>query len=87
MFGMSNFKSSNSRDKVNELESLVRNAMQVGELSPGAAVQIERYRAGKPSCEERRMLAILDDAIVDGCVTPIELSRMKSRRQVVYSVN
>ena len=87
MFGMSNFKSSKSRDKVNGLESLVRSAMMNGELAPGVAAQIERYRAGKPSCEERRMLAILDDAIADGCVVPIELSTMKSRRQVAYSVS
>ena len=87
MFGMSNFKSSKSRDKVNGLESLVRSAMTHGELSPGVAAQIDRYRSGKPSCEEKRMLAILDDAIADGCVVPIELSTMKSRRQVAYSAN
>jgi hypothetical protein len=81
MFGMSNFKSNS-----NGLELLVRTAMLNGELAPGVAAQIGRYRAGKLSCEERRMLAILDDAISDGCVTPVEVSGLQSRRQVVYSL-
>ncbi len=87
MFGMSNFKLSSAKStaRSNELESLVRTAMLNGELSPGVAAQVEQYRAGKPSCEERRMLAILDDAIADGCVIPVELSVMPSRRQVAYS--
>lgn len=84
---MSNFKSSRAKSnlKSNGLEALVRTAMLNGELSPGVASQIERYRTGKPSCEERRMLAILDDAISDGCVIPVELAAMPSRRQVAYS--
>ena len=33
-----------------------------------------------------RLLAILDDAIADGCITPIEVPVMQSRRQVAYSL-
>ena len=68
MFAMSNFKS-----KSNGLESLVRMAMANGELAPGVASQVNRYRAGKLTCEEHRLLAILDDAISDGCVVSVEL--------------
>jgi len=60
--------------------------MTNGELAPGVALQINRYRSGKLSCEERRLLAILDDAIADGCITPIEVPVMQSRRQVAYSL-
>jgi len=86
---MSNFKSSAIKSSVSRssgLESLVRIAMTNGELAPGVALQINRYRSGKLSCEERRLLAILDDAIADGCITPIEVPVMQSRRQVAYSL-
>ena len=92
MFGMSNFKSSsNSKSsgkssRGNDLESLVRIALTNGELAPGVAAQIGQYRNGKLNCEERRLLAILDDAIADGCVVPVEMSFMKGRRQVAYSL-
>ena len=84
MFGMSNFKSSTVKSSAASLESLVRTAMMNGELAPGVAAQISCYRKGALSCEERRMLAILDDAINDGCVVPVEVSVMSSRRQVAY---
>ena len=58
--------------------------MMNGELAPGVAAQINRYRQGRLSCEERRMLAILDDAIEDGCVVPVEMPMIVSRRQVAY---
>ena len=67
MFGMSNFKS-----QANGLEALVRTAMMNGELSPGVAARINRYRQSRLSCEDKRLIAILDDAIGDGCVVPIE---------------
>lgn len=67
MFGMSNFKS-----QASGLESLIRTAMMNGELSPGVAARINHYRRGRLSCEDQRLLAILDDAIGDGCVVPIE---------------
>lgn len=86
MFGMSNFKSSTSQSRFNSLESLVRTAMVNGELAPGVAMQVNRYRSGKLTCEERRLLSILDDAISDGCVTCVELPAMRVRRQVAYSL-
>ena len=86
MFGMSNFKSSTSQSRFNSLESLVRTAMVNGELAPGVAMQVNRYRAGKLTCEERRLLSILDDAIADGCVACVELPTVRTRRQVAYSL-
>lgn len=81
MFGMSNFKS-NSKG----LELLVRTAMLNGELAPGVAAQVNCYRKIKLSCEEQRLLAILDDAIVDGCIKPIEIPAIAvPARQVAYS--
>ena len=84
MFGMSNFKSSTIKSGTVSLEALVRTAMMNGELAPGVAAQINRYRKGALSCDERRMLAILDDAIEDGCVVPIDLAVVPARRQVAY---
>ena len=84
MFGMSNFKTSKS--KANDLESLVRIAMSNGELAPGVAAQINQYRSGRLSCEERRLLAILDDAIADGCVVPLDMPTLRDRRRVAYSI-
>ena len=85
MFGMSNFKSSKS--KSNCLESLVRTAMTNGELAPGVAAQINQYRSGRLSCEERRLLAILDDAIADGCIIPLEMTMLRDRRRMAYSAS
>ncbi|MEL6470088.1 MAG: hypothetical protein AAFQ74_10200 [Cyanobacteria bacterium J06623_4] len=47
--------------------------MANGELAPGVAAQVNRYRKSKLSCEERRLISILDDAISDGCIIPIEI--------------
>ncbi|MGB7247486.1 MAG: hypothetical protein WBC73_01005 [Phormidesmis sp.] len=79
---MSSFKSNSS-----SLESLVRIAVANGELAPGVAAQINRYRTGKLTCEEHRLLAILDDAIADGCIAPIEMNPMSSRRQATYRLS
>jgi len=82
MFGMSNFKS-----KSNGLESLVRTAMANGELAPGVAAQVNRYRTCRLSCEEQRLLAILDDAVADGCIKPIEIPAVAvPSRSVAYSL-
>ena len=96
MFGMSNFKPSKNqvspdqaaslKSKANGLESLVRTAMTNGELAPGVAAQIGRYRNGKLSCEERRILAILDDAIAGGCVVSVDVPVAEARRQMAYRV-
>ncbi|MGB3300881.1 MAG: hypothetical protein WBA76_21655 [Phormidesmis sp.] len=96
---MSNFKSSKNnastsksyglngglKRRADSLEFLVRTAMTNGELSPGVAAQIDRYRQGTLSCEDRRMLAILENAIADGCVIPIEMPLLQNRRQIAYS--
>lgn len=84
MFGMSNFKTSKSAAR--GLESLVRTAMTNGELAPGVAAQISQYRSNRLSCEERRLLAILDDAIADGCVVPVDMPVMKDRRRMAYGL-
>lgn len=68
MFGTSSFKS-----RSNGLEPLVRTAVLNSELAPGIAAAIRQYRTGRLTCEEQRLLAILDDAIADGHVVPIEL--------------
>ncbi len=58
-----------SKLDLNNLEFLVRTAIANGELSPGVASEIARYRASAQlSVEATRYLAILDDAISDGCV-------------------
>lgn len=56
------------------LEGLVRAALTHRELSPGVAAAIERYRS-KPRLtnSEERQLAILDSAIADGCIVPIQV--------------
>lgn len=86
MFGMSNFKSSSKASRSNSLESLVRTAMANGELAPGVAAQISQYRSGNLSCGDRRLLAILDDAIADGCIVPVNLS-VVGRRRLAYSMS
>lgn len=66
---MSNFKS-----RATGLESLVRTAMNNGELAPGVAAQVDGYRTSRLTCEEKRLLAILDDAIASGCIVPVDFS-------------
>ncbi|MEM1252071.1 MAG: hypothetical protein AAGI69_06525 [Cyanobacteria bacterium P01_H01_bin.21] len=61
------FNASQFADK--NLEVLVRTALLHGELAPGVAIAIQRYRAEKRlTTAEQRQLAILDSAIADGCV-------------------
>ncbi|MGB3296154.1 MAG: hypothetical protein WBB01_24475 [Phormidesmis sp.] len=74
MFGTSSFKS-----RSNSLEPLVRTAILNSELAPGVAARIQQYRKSQLTCEEQRLLAILDDAVADGCVVPIELSAARGR--------
>lgn len=53
----------------NELEFCVRNALHVGELSPAAQQHIQRLvDAGNLSSRDFALLAILSDAIEDGCI-------------------
>ncbi len=70
------FKSLRSSSKAVDLEALVRTAIAHKELSPGVAAQINQYRNGKLTCKERRVIAVLDDAIASGCIVPIELPVM-----------
>ncbi len=74
MFGTSSFKS-----RSNGLELLVRTAVLNSELAPGVAAEVKRYRTGPLSCEEQRLLSVLDDAIAGGHVVPIELSAVPAR--------
>ncbi|MEO0540473.1 MAG: hypothetical protein AAFZ80_06370 [Cyanobacteria bacterium P01_A01_bin.105] len=61
-----------SKLDLNNLEFLVRTALTNGELSPGVAAEITRYRVSSHlSADAVRYLAILDDAIADGCVQPV----------------
>ncbi|MDJ0706794.1 MAG: hypothetical protein QNJ46_26275 [Leptolyngbyaceae cyanobacterium MO_188.B28] len=56
------------------IESIVRTALSLGELFPGAEAQIERnLQHDNLSATDYRMLAILKDAIADGCVRRIGL--------------
>lgn len=86
MFKASGFKPSNDSVKAKKLESLVRIAIMHKELSPGVAAQINQCRNGKLTCKERRIMAILDDAIASGHVVPIAppavpaLSRRTARK-------
>ena len=64
------FNASQFADK--SLEALVRTALLHGELAPGVAIAIERYRADKKlTAAEKRQLAILDSAIADGCILAV----------------
>ena len=81
MFGTSSFKS-----RSNSLEPLVRTAVMNSELAPGVAAQIQQYRRGKLTCEERRLLAVLDDAIDSGCVVPTELSAAREYRYTAIGI-
>ncbi|MEO1403690.1 MAG: hypothetical protein AAFV72_20930 [Cyanobacteria bacterium J06635_1] len=64
------FKPSNLTS--NNLEFLVRTALSNGEISPGMTAEIARYRSTVHlSAEDQRYLAILEDAIADGCIRPV----------------
>ena len=81
MFGTSSFKS-----RSNSLELLVRTAVLNSELAPGVAAQIQQYRIGKLTCEERRLLAVLDDALAAGHVVPTSLSDARGYRYTAVGI-
>ncbi|MEM7062359.1 MAG: hypothetical protein AAF572_04255 [Cyanobacteria bacterium P01_B01_bin.77] len=57
-----------------DLEVLVRTALIHGELSPGGAMAVEYYRTkSNLTAIEQRQLRILDSAIADGCIVPIQI--------------
>ena len=57
-----------------DLETLVRTALTNGELAPGVAKQISLFRTELASKEEKRLLAVLDDAIANDLIKVIELA-------------
>lgn len=58
----------------NSLEFLVRTALSNQELSPGVAAEVQRYRDNAQlTKEEQRYLAILDDALADGCIQHVSI--------------
>ncbi|MEM8612203.1 MAG: hypothetical protein AAGF93_09315 [Cyanobacteria bacterium P01_H01_bin.105] len=55
-----------------DLEVLVRTALTHGELAPGVALAVGRYRAkSRLTAVEQRQLQILDNAIADGCIIAV----------------
>ncbi|EKV01444.1 hypothetical protein Lepto7375DRAFT_3615 [Leptolyngbya sp. PCC 7375] len=57
-----------------DLEVLVRTALTHGELAPGIALAVERYRSKSSlTVVEQRQLQILDSAISDGCVVAVQV--------------
>lgn len=55
-----------------DLEILVRTALTHGELAPGIALAVERYRTqSNLTAVEKRQLQILDNAIADGCIVVV----------------
>lgn len=57
-----------------DLEVLVRTALTHRELSPGVAMAVAYYRAkSRLTAVEQQQLAILDSAIADGCIVPIQM--------------
>jgi hypothetical protein len=66
----------NNYIEMNNIEAYVRNALTFKELSPGAEAQINQLKAsGNLSVRELTLLAILRDAIQDGCIRRVEVSK------------
>ena len=59
-------------DRNIDLQTLVRVALHNRELAPGVAKQINLLRATLLPATEKRLLAVLDDAIASGLITVIE---------------
>ncbi len=58
------------------IESLVRAALSIGELSPAAEIEINNLVVrGNLSTLDCTMLAILRDAIQDGCIRRLDPTR------------
>lgn len=61
------YSSRYNRLKTDTLEVFIRTALELGELSPGMAVQVDSWiRRGNLSEREQKLLKILQDAIQDG---------------------
>lgn len=51
------------------LETCVRTALELGELSPGLETQIKHWASRRQLSErDRKLLMILQDAVEDGCI-------------------
>jgi hypothetical protein len=51
------------------IETIVRQALALGELSPGAEAAIDQARSqGALTAKDRRVLEILTDAIANNCI-------------------
>ncbi|HEY9762573.1 MAG TPA: hypothetical protein V6D07_08615 [Trichocoleus sp.] len=62
-------KSANKTASQVSLESIVRQALAVGELSPEAENSIRQVCAsGKLAADDKRILEILEDAIANNCI-------------------
>lgn len=60
------------------IEAIVRNALALGELSPGAEAAINRVCAqGRLSAKDQRVLEILADAIANNCVRRVGSERQR----------
>lgn len=59
-------------DRKIDLQTLVRIALHNRELAPGIAKQINLLKATPLPATEKRLLAVLDDAIANGLITVIE---------------
>ncbi|MGF1495630.1 MAG: hypothetical protein ACFB8W_02220 [Elainellaceae cyanobacterium] len=56
-----------------ELEGYIRHALTLGELSPGTAARIQSLISTHPlSDHDLTLLAILQDAIRDGCIQLVD---------------
>lgn len=67
------------------LEPWVRAALTSGELTPAAEAQINYLAAIELSDGNRRLLALLHDAIAEGCVRRVQPSAYEMERQSDFS--
>jgi hypothetical protein len=58
-----------SRLKSYSIEQVVRSAVELGELSPGAEAQVQRLMLSREmTVRDRSLVRLLHDAIEEGCV-------------------
>jgi hypothetical protein len=65
---MLNFPAPSFRTHTHSLEEGIRCALVLGELSPGAEAHIRHLATTSKSHHDQRLLALLQDAIQDGCI-------------------
>ncbi|MBD0336705.1 MAG: hypothetical protein ICV62_14550 [Cyanobacteria bacterium Co-bin13] len=60
------------------IEAIVRNALALGELSPGAEAAIDQARSqGTLTAKDQRVLEILSDAIANNCIKRVGLEHSR----------